>query len=253
MESPLETGRSAPARTLAAELATAPLSYLEGALENPALIPELLLVALKNRAVTAPFIQGVARNPSWLKVYEVKSALVLHPKTPRAIATNLVQYLWWRDLVRVADHAPLPPPLRRVAERLLTIRLQEMALGEKIALARVASRGVIAFLRRQDHPMVIRALLQNPRLLEEDALTIASATVTPGAVLQALADDGRFSARPAVRKALVQNPETPPSTALRIIQSLSTRALKELTHAPHVPQLVKVAAVRLIEAREGPE
>jgi len=52
MESPLETGRSAPARTLAAELATAPLPYLEGALGNPALVPELLLVALKNRAVT---------------------------------------------------------------------------------------------------------------------------------------------------------------------------------------------------------
>ena len=253
MESPFESGRSAPAKILALELAMASLSYLEEALDNPCLVPDLLLIALKNRAVTPSLIQRIARNLSWMKVYEVKSAIVLHPKTPRVIAMNLMPFLWWRDLARVADHAVFSPPLRRAAERILTIRLQEMALGEKIALARIASRGVIAVVRRQDHPMVIRALLQNPRLLEEDALTIASGTVTTGSVLQALADDPRFSARPAVQKAIVQNRGTPPSTALRIVQGLSTPVLKELTHAPHAPQLVKVAALRLIEAREGAE
>ena len=101
--------------------------------------------------------------------------------------------------------------------------------------------------------MVIRALLLNPRLLEEDALTIAGAAGTPGSVLRTLADDARFRARPTVQKAIVQNRETPPAIALRIVRSLSTRALKELTRAPHVPQLVKVAALRLIEAREGSE
>lgn len=160
-------------------------------------------------------------------------------------------FLWWRDLVKVADHNVLAPPLRRAAESLLSIRLQEMALGEKIALARIASRGVIAVLRRQEHPMVIRALLRNPRLVEEDALTIASAAGTPPPVLQALAEEGRFSNRPAVQKAIVQNRETPPSTALRIVQGLSTKTLKDLARAPHASQLVKVAALRLIEAREG--
>src|SRR5262245_59052324 len=110
MDSPFDTGKAATAKTLAGELSTAPLSYLEGALENPALVPELLLVALKNRAVTAACIQRIARNPTWLKVYEVKAALTLHVKTPRAIATNLVRSLWWRDLARVADHAALAPP-----------------------------------------------------------------------------------------------------------------------------------------------
>jgi len=253
MNSPFESGRSAPANALAVELGGASLSYLEGALDNPALVPELLLVALKNRAVTASFIQRIARNRSWLKEYDVKSAIVQHPKTPRALAMNLVQFLWWRDLARIAEHAVLSPPLRRTAEKLLAIRLQEMALGERIALARIASRGLIAVLRRQEHPMVIGALLHNPRLMEEDALTIASATGTPGSVLQALAVDARFSARPAVLKAIVQNRDTPPATALRIVRSLSTRSLKELTRAPHVPQLVKVASLRLIEAREGEE
>ena len=251
MDSPLEAGRGAPAEALALELPTAPLAYLEGALDNPALRPELLLILLKNCVVTAAVIQRIARSPTWLKSYDVKAAIVLHPKTPRPIAMNLIQFLWWRDLARVADHAVLTAPLRRAAERLLSIRIQEMALGEKVSLARIATRGVISVLRKQNDPMVIRALLQNPRLLEEDALAIAVAAVTPGPVLQALAEDPRFSARPAVQKAIVQNRETPPSTSLRIVQGLSTPILKELTRAPQVSQLVKVAALRTIEAREG--
>jgi len=253
METPFEAGRTAPAEALALELAVAPLPYLEGALDNPSLHPDLLLIILKNRSVTTSLIQRISRHASWLKPYDVKSAIVQHPKTPRPIAMNLVQFLWWRDLARIADHAVLAPPLRRAAERLLSIRLQELALGERISLARIASRGVITMLRRQDHPMVIRALLKNPRLLEEDALAIAGTNGTPGPVLQALAEDARFSTRPAVQKAVVQNHATPPSTALRIVQGLSTRTLKELAHAPNVPQLVKVAALRLIETRKGPE
>ena len=251
METPFEAGRTAAARSLATDLATASPAFIEGALENPALKPELLLLVLKNRSVTAALIQRIARNRSWLKVYEVKSAIVQHPKAPRAIAINLVQFLWWRDLAKVADQTALAPPLRRAAERLLMLRLVEMALGEKIALARIANRGVISVMRRHEDAHVIRALLQNPRLVEEDALAIATAAGTPGSVLLALAEDARFSARPAVQKAIVQNRETPPSVALRIVQRLSTRALKELTHAPHLPTLVKVAAQRLIDTREG--
>ena len=98
MESPLEAGRTAPAEDLALELATAPLAYLEGALDNPSLRPDLLLIMLKNRAVTTSVIDRITRRASWLKPYEVKSAIVQHPRTPRHIAMNLVQFLWWRDL-----------------------------------------------------------------------------------------------------------------------------------------------------------
>jgi hypothetical protein len=251
MESPLDDGRAASAEALAMALATAPLPYLEGALDNPALSPELLLILFKNRAVTAALLQRIALRQAWLKTYEVRAALVLHPRSPRPIAMALVGHLWWKDLARITDHAGLPPFLRRTAERFLSVRLKEMALGEKIALARIAGRGVIGLLRRAEEPMVIRALLQNPRLLEEDALAIAGSSSSTGPVLRALAEDGRFALRPAIVKAIVQNRETPSSVALRIVNGMSTHALKELAKASQVTQLVRVAALRLIESREG--
>jgi len=250
MDPLLEAGRTATAETLARELATASHAYLDGAMANPALAPDLLPILLKNPSVDGPLIFRISTHRAWLKPYEVKTAIVMHPKTPHVVAMHLMQFLWWRDLARVTDDAHLAPPLRRAAEKILTFRIQELALGEKITLARIASRGVINVLRQQDHPLVVRALLQNPRLLEEDVLAITSAGATPAGVLQTVAEDARFASRPAVQKAIVQHHGTPAATALRILHGLGAPTLKELAHAPHVPTLVKLAAQRILSARE---
>ena len=252
MESRFEEGRSASADDLRASLATAPVAYVEGALENPALSAGHLPLALKNPALPEPIIARIGRNSTWIKPYEVKAAIVLHHRAPRTLAMNLVTFLWWHDLARVAERPNLAPTLRRTAERILSIRAQELAIGEKISLARIASRGVINVLRRDENPMIVRALLQNPRLREEDALAIAGGAGAPAPVLQTLAEDSRWSTRPALQKAIARNPVTPPAVALRIIQGLSTRDLKELSQTPRVPALIKVAAQRLIEARKRP-
>ena len=253
MDSRFEEGRTASPEALTLALATAPPPYVEGALSNPALDPAHLLIALKNPSISGPLIVRISRQKAWIKPYEVKAAIVLHPKTPRAVAMNLVTFLWWRDLVRVVDRTVLPPPLRRTAERILSIRLQELAVGEKVTLARIASRGLIPALRGEEDPLIIRALLHNPRLLEEDALAIACAGRTSGPVLRVLAEDARFAPRPAVQKAIARHRETPVAVALHIVQGLSTRDLKDLVRSPRVPGLVKVAAQRLLEARRRPD
>jgi hypothetical protein len=242
-----EQGRGDSPEMLATTLAGAPLPYLEGALSNPALRPELLLILFKNPRIVPRLLQRIASERQWMKSYDVRSAIVMHPKTPRVVAMNLVSHLWWRDLAKVIDRAVLAPPLRRTAERILAIRVQEMALGERISLARIASRGVINSLRGDQSPMVIRALLQNPRLVEEDALAIASRRRTTGAILQALVDDPRFAPRPAMRKAIARHPATPVQSALRMIRGLGTRDLRELAASPQVPGVVRLAVHRILE------
>jgi len=97
--------------------------------------------------------------------------------------------------------------------------------------------------------MVMRALLLNPRVVEEDVVAIAAARTTPGPVLREIAQDGRFAARPAVQKAIVLHMSTPPATALRIVRRLPVRTLKELAAGPRAPALVRLAAGRLLEER----
>ncbi len=247
MSGTFEDGRTAPAEGLAADLSNAPFPYLEGALANPAFHPELILFVLKNVHVTPGLLKRIASSREWLKTYEVRSAIVLHPKTPRVIAMNLVSHLWWRDLVRVVDRPALAPPMKRAAERILAIRVQEMATGERITLARIASRGIFHVLRVDPNPMVIRALLQNPKLLEEDAVAIAAGRRTQSDILQVIADDPRWSPRPAVRKALARHPATPSQVALRMIRHLTRRDLREVSASPLVPGLVRVAIGRILQ------
>ena len=251
MSTTVDAGRTASPEELSLFLPSAPAAYLEGALSNPALGPSQVEPLLRNPAITSRMIQRISQNRAWMKSYEPKAAIVLHPRTPRAVAMNLVGFLRWRDLVRVVDRAVLAAPLRRTAERLVAFRLQELALGERIALARIASRGVINLLRRDESPMVIKALLQNPRLVEEDALAIANHVSTEAQVLRVLADDVRWAPRPSVQKAVARNPETPSQVALRIVRRLGSSDLKEMTRAPRVPALVRLAAQRLLEERRG--
>ena len=247
MDPLFDQARSAPSETLTRRLSRAAVPYLEGALANPALTPGHIALVLRNPSATAAIIQKIGRDPDWRKAYDVRAAIVLHPRTPRALAMNLVSFLWWRDLVRVVDHPLLPPPLRRMAERLISAHLQEMALGQRISLARLASRGVIGGLRRDESPMVIRALLQNPRFIEEDAVAIARHAATSPAILRVVSEEARWSYRPAVRKAIARNPATPSPVALRLIQRLGRNDLRELARSPRVPGLVRVAAQRLLE------
>ncbi len=86
MDPSFEAGRTAPAETLALELSTAPLAFLEGALVNPAMQPALVPLLMKNGSVSGQLIVRITARRAWLKPYEVKTAIVLHPKTPRAVA-----------------------------------------------------------------------------------------------------------------------------------------------------------------------
>ena len=72
-------------------------------------------------------------------------------------------------------------------------------------------------------------------------------------VLQAVAESDRFAARPEVRKAVARNPNTPSSTALRLLQDLRTPDLEEILSSPRVPQLIQIAAGRLLDTRRRPE
>jgi hypothetical protein len=135
---------------------------------------------------------------------------------------KLIAVLGWHDLARVAAKPALPQPLRRAAEFLLGVRVREMTLGERVALARIASGGVIRVLLRDESPRVLEILLKNPRIVEEDAV------------------------------AVLRNPATPVPAALHLVHRLGFGALRSLAQHPGVPCLICVAAQRLIEARRPP-
>jgi hypothetical protein len=128
---------------------------------------------------------------------------------PLAAAWTVLADLSWPELADLASSPRTHPAVRRHAEDAIAARIGAMSLGERIALARRATRRIVALLRNSNEPGVLRALLTNPRFTEPDATAIAARPETPVVVLDLLRTHGTWSDRPGIRSALLNNPGAP--------------------------------------------
>ncbi|MFL6259424.1 MAG: hypothetical protein ACJ76Y_06915 [Thermoanaerobaculia bacterium] len=195
--------------------------------------------ALRNPYCTAEAIEGVAAEQRLLSFYEVRRDLALHPQTPETLAARFVPTLWWRDLMALSLDTRLRPALRRTAEVHLGTRLPELAVGEKVSLARRASPGILSQLRHDPSPRVIAALLDNPRLTEGLLVPLLHGASTPPAILGLIANDRRWGVRYPLRLALVRNPATPLQVSGRLLEALRKSDLRPVAMDPRIPEPVR--------------
>jgi hypothetical protein len=97
--------------------------------------------------------------------------------------------------------------------------------------------------------MVVKNLLQNPRLTEDDVLRMAARRPPYREVLAEIARHPGWSQRPRIRVAIVMNPGTPPELAVPLLVLLIRPELAQVLGAPAVPALVRAAAKDLLERR----
>jgi hypothetical protein len=227
---------------------------LAGLIEHfaAALEPQAARQAFRNPFLTAALIERLCEVPHLLGSYEVRREAAFHPRTPRVLALRFVPGLWWADLVRLGTDTRLHPVVRRAGELRLIERLPGLAVGERMAVARAASPGVIAALRQDGTPRVIQALLENPRLTEGLLMPmIASETSQPKA-LATVAASPRWVSRPPVRAALCRNPATPMPTALALLPMLGKRDQAAVAADPRLPLLLRRKAQLLSGSDVGP-
>jgi hypothetical protein len=215
--------------------------------------PEAVRQALRNPHCTAEATEEIAAQGRLLSFYEVRRDLTMHPRTPEIVALRFVPGLYWRDLMALGCDTRLRPTLRRAADLQLGVRLPQLALGEKVSLARRASQGVLSQLRYDPSPRVIAAVLDNPRLTEVLLAPAVARVSTPPAVLALIAGDRRWGVRYPVRVALARNPSTPVDVAWRILGTLRRTDLQPVAADPRCSEPVRQRArVLLREAQREP-
>ena len=218
-------------------------------IDGEGLGPDELVILLRSRATSAAVVARIGRNRAWMRPREMKLAFVSNPRAPQVLARQFLPHLGWRDLAELPVNLRISPVLRREAEKLLKTRLPELSLGEKVALARRGSRGIVALLCDEGETMVLRAVAGNPRATEADCARILARSDLPADFLGWLATASSWGQRRSVRLALVRHPRTPPSAALRLTQALSRRDIEELRRDVAAPRLVRVAAERHLAAQ----
>lgn len=201
--------------------------------------PPAVRQALRNPHCSAEVIERIAAERRLLAFYEVRRDLCFHPRTPETLAARFLPGLYWRDLMELGLDSRLRPTLRRSADLLLTARLPELALGEKMSIARRAGAGVLSQLRHDPSPRVIAALLDNPRMTEGLLAPVVNGGRTPPPILELIAADRRWGVRYSLRLAIARNPVTPLDTAWRILGTLRKMDLKPLAADPRLPEPVR--------------
>ena len=208
------------------------------------------LRTLRNLKATEQDIQAISRNRELLRKHAVQVAIVNHPQTPRALAQTLIRQLFWQDLLQVSKNFRLAPQLRQMAENMILDLMETMTLGERLTLARIAGRGVILTLRKEQNPRVIEALLLNPQVVEEDLLVITNSAETPPHVLSLVGRSPKWRVRYQVRLALIRNPNTPVFLTRGLLPDLLLRDLAGIVRIKTIPGPVRREAERLLQERQ---
>ncbi len=206
---------------------------------------------LRNPFATAEVIEALLGARRLLASYDVRSAIARHRRAPEAVALRFIPGLFWRDLLEISVDVRISPAVRQVSEKYLTQRLSRLATGEKMAIARRATAGVLAHLRQDPSLYVIKALLENPRLTEPVLLPMVADEATVPRALDLVAAQPRWGSRYEIRVALARNPRSPFRVILDILPTLRRRDLHAVANREVHSSFVRNRAKELLDSAGG--
>ncbi len=119
-----------------------------------------------------------------------------------------------------------------------------LTLGERKSLARRGDRDLIARVLRDPDPSVIRILLGNPALTENDVVRLCAARPLPPLVQREVFRSPRWVTRYRVKLTLVLNPYTPLDVALQLVLHLSRQDQHRIAHSEDLSGVLRDACRR---------
>ena len=128
-----------------------------------------------------------------------------------------------------------------------------LTLGERKSLARRPDRSLMDRLFTDPHPDVIRGLLRNPKVTEDDVVRLAARRPGKAEILAEVARSPKWVHRARVRLTLLLNPSTPLEIAAPITGLLVRQELRLVIQATHVADGVRALCLEHLERRPPTE
>lgn len=110
----------------------------------------------------------------------------------------------------------------------LSRSVADIPLGMRRSLAKGLDKSLLDQLLLDPDPVVVRNLLENGRITEDEVVRLAGRRPMPGSTLAIIHRSRRFSSRPRVRQALAYNPYCPTDIAIEIVGTLALPALRRV-------------------------
>ena len=206
------------------------------AARHGSLTEDLALAMLRRRDLASTVIATMTKNHALMKHRKVLLHLVQHPRTQRHVSLPLLRRLFSFELMHIALTPGVAADVKLVAEDILISKLETLALGECISLAKQASRGVAGALLLHVERAVIEAALQNPRMTEASIAKSLARREVPIVLLSMLTDHPKWSLRRELQMAILRRPEATEAMVATVVSRLPKIAVLELIEHARLPR-----------------
>ena len=153
---------------------------------------------------------------------------------------------------KIIEHETLETGTQLDAERISLIRrLMLMNVRDRMKLARKGDREARSILIRDSNKMVAAAVINNPRITDQEAENIATMRSVADEVLRLMATNRNWARSYTIIHNLARNPRTPIPTVINILPRIRTKDLQHLGQNRNISEAIRRQAIRLSQARSG--
>jgi hypothetical protein len=252
--------------------------------------PEVFLSALRQQDMARPLYEyaadtlaaqvgvadALANNPKCPQDIVARVAGHLSPMTIQSLVEDLDRLTAARELVEaLASSSSLTAEQKKIIDELqaetevsalehavadsepdkqkrvtLMQKLTGMRVVERVQLALKGNREERMALIRDANKMVQRAVLQSPRITEQEVEGFAAMASLTEEVLRLIAVNRNFIKNYVVVKNLSNNPKTPVDISLHLLPRLTPQDLKNICANKNVPETLRSSAMKLQRTRK---
>ena len=237
----------------------------EFAAKNLAAKPGVADALIKNKSCAAEHLVPLVPHLSALGVQALMDDLnrvcdsrELAAELEKSSSVTLEQRIQLKELL--SDALPDPEVLAEAAKDAEPDEQQRQTLLQKISKMTVAQRVKFAMLGgsearrtlvRDTNKVVQRAVLQSPRLSDQEVEGFASMTSLTDEILRLIGKNRVFRKNYIVVKNLLNNGKAPLDVTLGMLPMLNAPDLKKLGMSKSVPETLRASAVKLMRARSA--
>jgi hypothetical protein len=190
-------------------------------------------------------LERVSESPALASALERSSALSPDQK-------NLLRELHGPDTAHdeaaLADAAAIaePDPVRRVT---LLQKVAKMNVAQRVQFAVKGGSEARRTLIRDSNKVVQRAVLQSPKLTDQEVEAFAAMSSLTDEILRLIATNRNFRKNYTVVRNLLNNAKTPLDVSLHLLPTANAIDLKKLTTNKNVPETLRTTAHKLMRTR----
>jgi len=189
-------------------------------------------------------LDRVSESPALAAALEQTTALTADQK-------HLLQELLGSsiDETALAEAAAEAEP--DVAKRqTLLQRLSKMTVAQRVQFAMKGGPEARRTLIRDSNKVVQRAVLQSPRLTDQEVEAFASMSSLTDEILRLIANNRNFRKNYTVVRNLLNNAKTPLDVSLHMLPMVNAVDLKRLCSNKNVPETLRTTAIKLHRQRQ---